>query len=119
MPPSVNAISPSWRAGRYFMNQQSTLVNFRVTCTEPRAWLVVTRDRRKPRVVEMQQPTPSIWTVSAELPPGEYHCRYYCGDNRHVNYFGAAHIEGSIACGMDALVTVRPPAHDMATHSVQ
>ena len=91
------------------MSEQSTIVTFRLTCPEPRVWLVLTSDARKPRVVEMRQQNPSIWCASAELAQGEYHCRYYCGDDRNVIYYGPANIEGSIEHGMDALVSVRIP----------
>ena len=91
------------------MSEQSTIVTFRLTCPEPRAWLVLTSGTRKTRVVEMRQQTPSIWSASADLAPGEYHCRYYCGDDRNVVYYGPANIEGSIEQGMDALVSVGIP----------
>ena len=91
------------------MSQQSTIVTFRMTCPEPRAWLVLISDTQKPRVVEMRQQNPSVWTACAELIPGEYRCRYYCGDDRNVIYCGPANIEGSIEHGMDALVSVKIP----------
>ena len=88
------------------MSQQSRLVTFSMICPEPRAWLVVTSDHGNPRVVEMRRLFPSNWSASVQLPPGEYRCRYYGGDDRNILYFGAAAIEGSINCGMDALLLV-------------
>jgi hypothetical protein len=89
------------------MNKMSKSVAFSMTCPEPRAWLVVTSGDRQPHVVEMRQQDPSIWSACADLMPGEYHCRYYSGDDRNVMYYGPAHREGSIDCGMDALVSVK------------
>ena len=70
---------------------------------------MVTSDHGRPRVVQMRQRSPANWSAELSLPPGEYHCRYYGGDHRHVTYFGAARREGSIDCGLDALMTVNIP----------
>ena len=91
------------------MSQQSQLLTFSLTCPGPRAWLVLNSDDRKSRVVEMQQRYPGLWSAIADLIPGEYRCRYYCGDDRQVTYYGPAHMAGAVDCGMDALVSVGIP----------
>jgi len=89
------------------MGQQSKAVTFDLTCPHAQAWLVLTSDNREPYVVEMRQRHRTIWSASADLMPGEYRCRYYSGDDRNVSYYGPANIEGSIGCGMDALLSVK------------
>src|SRR5579862_4480325 len=103
------------------MGEPSQLLTFQFTCPETRAWLVLQRDDQRSCVLEMQQHHPSVWSASADLIPGEYRCRYYSGDDRRVNYYGPAHIDGGIECGMDTLVSVklsetteRPDRHDCA-----
>ncbi len=90
-------------------------VTFDLTSPHPRAWLVLTSDNREPYVIEMRQRHRRIWSASADLMPGEYRCRYYCGDDQHISYHGPAHIAGSIGCGMDALYSVTIPEgkHDL------
>jgi len=88
------------------MSQRSQNVKFQVMCPEAQAWLVLTSDHQEPVVVAMQQTGASHWSASADLPPGEYRCRYYGGNQRRVIYYGAAHIEGSIEHGMDTLLSI-------------
>jgi hypothetical protein len=89
------------------MSHQSKIVTFQFTCPEARGWLVVKGDKQKPRVVEMRQRTPGVWSEQVELIPDEYQCRYYSGDERNVIYFGPAHIEGGVDRGMDTMVSVK------------
>ena len=91
------------------MDNQSQLITFSLMSGEPRAWVVLTSDHRKPRVVEMREERPSFWSMSTDLMPGEYRCRYYSGDERSVHYHGPATMKGSIECGMDALISVTIP----------
>jgi hypothetical protein len=91
------------------MLQQSQFVQLQMMCAEPRAWLVLTSDVQEPSVVEMHRRYPDSWSASADLIPGEYRCRYYCGDDRNIVYLGPAHIVGGTDCGMDTLVSVRIP----------
>lgn len=91
------------------MSQQAQSVTFHLICPESRAWLVLASDHRKSRVVEMHQQGPNVWAATADLIPGEYRCRYYCGDDRDVIYYGPANREGSVAAGMDALIFVEIP----------
>jgi hypothetical protein len=97
------------KQGQYLMNQHSKSVTFDLTCPQSRAWLVLTSDDREPHVVEMCQQNRMLWSASADLSPGEYRCRYYAGDDQNVSYFGPASSEGSIECGMDALLSVKIP----------
>ena len=99
------------------MSQQTKSVAFSLTCPDPRAWLVLTSADRKPRVVEMRHRDPSTWSACTHLSPGEYLCRYYSGDDRNVFYHSPAHIDGSIDCGMDALVSV--PEEKAAAQLIQ
>jgi len=92
------------------MSPQSKVVTFNLTCPESRAWLVLDSDDRKPLVFEMRQQRPAVWSACADLTQGEYRCRYYCGDDRNITYYGPAKTEGSIDCGMDALMSVEIPA---------
>jgi hypothetical protein len=91
------------------MSQQSQIVNFKLRCPEPRAWLVLASDNQEPRVVEMQPRDLSRKFACPDLIPDDYRCRYYCGDDRNVTYHGPATTEGSVACGMDALMSVKIP----------
>lgn len=88
------------------MQQQSKAVTFDSTCPQSRAWLVLTSDNGEPHVVEMRQRHLKIWSASADLVPGTYRCRVYSGDDQSVSYYGPANVEGSIDCGMDALLSV-------------
>jgi len=89
------------------MSQPSQILTFNLTCPESRAWLVLECDDQEPHVLEMEQRIPSVWTASVDLMQGEYRCRYYSGDDRTVNYYGPAQIDGGIDCGMDTLVSVK------------
>ena len=101
------------------MSRQSQTVTFEVACPEPRAWLVLTSPRRKPRVMEMNQRSGSMWSADARLAPGEYLCRYYGGDEQRVIYYGAANREGSVDCGLDALISVKGPPAVEAPSAIQ
>ena len=101
------------------MSQHSQIVTFRLTCPEPRAWLVLTSDNQEPRVVEMQQRELSIKAVYLDLIPDDYRCRYYCGDDQNVIYHGPAPTEGSIDCGLDALMSVKFPQAKKKARVVQ
>lgn len=90
------------------MNGPSQILTFHLICPESRAWLVLNRDDLEPHVYEMHEQNRSVWSATADLIPGEYRCRYYCGDDRRVNYHGPAHIDGGIDCGMDTVVSVLP-----------
>jgi hypothetical protein len=91
------------------MSQQSKLVTFDLTCPEPRAWLVLKGNNREARVIEMRQRHPNSWSASVDLLPGAYRCRYYCGDEQRVFYFGPAGIAHGIDCGLDTLISVEAP----------
>jgi hypothetical protein len=94
------------------MSHRTKVETFTLTCAEPRAWLVLTSDTRESIVLEMgrlqhqQQSTESVWSASPALLPAEYRCRFYCGDDRRVIYYGPARAEGSVDRGMDAVVRV-------------
>ena len=92
------------------MSQHSQIVTFKLTCPEPRAWLVLTSDNQQPRVVKMQQRHLGMKDACPDLIPDDYRCRYYSGDDRNVIYHGPAPTEGSIDGGMDALMSVKIPA---------
>ena len=87
------------------MRSNSEIVTFHLTSSEPRAWVVIKGDA-EPLVVEMSQECADHWTASTWLASGEYHCRFYCGDDRTVVYYGPASTDGIIEDGMDALVSV-------------
>lgn len=89
------------------MSQHSQIVRFHVRCPERRAWVVATRDKLETHVVEMHQGCPSDWFANVELMAGEHLCRYYAGDDRNVTYYRPASVEGSLDCGLDALVSVK------------
>jgi len=101
------------------MSQQSKIVTFQLSCPKPRAWLVLTSDKQKPRVVEMRQRDLLMKSAFPELIPDIYRCRYYCGDDRNVNYHGPAPTVGSIDCGMDALLSVKVPEESRNAQLVQ
>ena len=93
--------------------RRSQMTTFFLTSSEPRAWLVVHSENEQPRVLEMRQQYPNHWSASAWLKPGQHHCRYYCGDDQHVVYFGPACSRGSESDGMDGLVCVELPKAEM------
>ena len=91
------------------MSQPSQILTFNFICPELRAWLVLESDDQEPHVLEMEQRNPGTRSASVDLIQGEYRCRYYSGDDRNVNYYGPAQIDGGIDCGMDTLVSVKIP----------
>lgn len=91
------------------MSQPSQTTTFRLECSEPRAWLVLNSDNQGSRVIEMQQRNAGDWAACADLSAGDYQCRYYCGNDRYVTYFGPAQVAGGVDCGMDTLLTIRLP----------
>ena len=95
------------------MSERSQIVTFYLTCSEPRAWLVIHSDNHQAQVVEMCNGYPNHWSASARLAPGQYRCRYYCGDDHLVTYYGPARISGSIDEGRDGLVSVELPRDKM------
>jgi hypothetical protein len=82
-------------------------LTFRLTCPETRAWLVLKGGNGGSQIVEMRRAHTNVWSASADLIPGEYECRYYVGDEKTVIYYGPAHIDGGVDCGMDTLVSVK------------
>jgi hypothetical protein len=88
------------------MSEQPTTVVFRLECPDPRAWVVLTREGSRPRVLEMWQPCAGVWSACAVLLPGDYRCRCYAGDGRTVSYCGPAVVDGGVERGMDTLITV-------------
>jgi hypothetical protein len=101
--PTMSLIDPRMDA----MSQEVTNVIFRMTSPKPRAWLVLKGEHQESRVIEMQQKLPSLWSASEDLIPDEYLCRYYCGDDNNVSYYGPAQVNGGIDSGMDTLLSVR------------
>jgi CheY-like chemotaxis protein len=89
-----------------FMRPQPQIIEFNLSCPSPRAWLVVKGGNREPLVIEMLKTSPNVWSASTTLIPGEYRCRYYCGDEGNVAYYGPARIDGSTDDGMDAVVSI-------------
>ena len=88
------------------MGSDSETVTFRLASSEPRAWVVIKGDAEPLVVVEMSQERPGHWSATPWLTGGEYHCRFYCGDDRRVVYCGPASIDGTAEVGMDGLVIV-------------
>jgi CheY-like chemotaxis protein len=89
------------------MSQHLQTFNFDLKSSSPRAWLVVQGGDAEPLVIEMSKAFPNHWSANALLTPGEYRCRFYCGDDHNVTYFGPASVNGSTEAGMDALVSIR------------
>jgi CheY-like chemotaxis protein len=85
------------------------IVNFFLTASEPRAWVVIKGHREEPRVVEMWNGYANHWSATAWLRPGDYLCRYYCGDDTHAVYHGPAQPNGKTTDEMDGLVSVDDP----------
>lgn len=94
------------------MSHRTRVVTFHLSCDRPRAWLVLTSDTAPSTVVEMgrerhpQQSMERGWSASPALVPADYRCRFYSGDGRNVFYHGPAPTEGSVDCGMDAVLRV-------------
>jgi two-component system OmpR family response regulator len=95
------------------MAQKSQSVTFELASSEPRAWVVVKSDHHSPLVMKMQKVAPNQWSANFSLTSGEYRCRFYCGDERNVVYFGPANISGSTESGMDAVVMVKSPQEEI------
>jgi CheY-like chemotaxis protein len=92
------------------MMQQSLLTTFFLGSTQPRAWLVVRGEHQDCCVLEMSNGYPNHWSASLWLPPGDYRCRYYVGNDTYVFYQGPAAIIGQgRADGLDAVVSVSAP----------
>lgn len=89
------------------LDPRSVTLTFNLPCREPRAWLVLRGAYPTLCVVEMRQLYPNVQSASVELPPGEYFCRYYSGDDRNLIYRGPAHIDGGVDRGMDTVVSVK------------
>jgi hypothetical protein len=99
------------------MSDRSQIVTFFLTSSEPRAWVVINNAEHESRVIEMWKGYPNHWSVSAWLIPGDYHCRYYCGDDHEVTYHGPARTTGSTNVGMEGLVSVALPRGEMNSYS--
>lgn len=99
------------------MSDRSQIVTFLLTSSQPRAWVVINSAKLESRVVEMWKRYANHWSASTWLTPGDYHCRYYCGDDHQVSYHGPAQTTGSIDVGMDGLVSVVLPPGEMNSHS--
>jgi len=96
------------------MSQRSQIVTFYLTCSEPRAWLVITADKKESRVFEMWNGYPNHWSASAWLTPGEYRCRFYVGDDRCIVYHGPARVDGKSENALDGCVSVEAPCEGNA-----
>jgi len=88
------------------MSERPQLLTFFLTSSRPRAWLVVGAGQEQSQVVEMSRTDSDQWSASLWLVPGEYRCRYYCGDGHQIVYHGPASLNGLAAEGMDGLVSV-------------
>jgi len=88
------------------MRSQPQIIEFNLSCPSPRVWLVVKGGNHEPLIVEMRQERLNVWSAGASLIPGEYRCRYYCGDERNVIYYGPARTNGSTDHGMDAVISI-------------
>jgi CheY-like chemotaxis protein len=99
------------------MAQKSQRVTFELASSEPRAWVVVKSDDHEPLVIEMQKLAPNQWSANVPLTPGEYRCRFYCGDERKVIYCGPASINGSTESGMDAMIVVEDQQEEIVPKS--
>lgn len=96
------------------MAQKSQDVRFELVSSEARAWVVVTSDNREPLVVEMEKAAANNWSANVPLTPGEYRCRFYCGGEKSIVYFGPASISGSALSGMDAVILVESEKEEIA-----
>ena len=88
------------------MSQQSQIIAFSFSSPSPRAWLVVKGGETESLVFEMQRRHPNVFSANVGLNPGQYSCRYYCGDQRNVSYHGPANIDTSTDDGMDSEISV-------------
>jgi CheY-like chemotaxis protein len=85
------------------------ILNFSLTSSEARAWLVINGNREEPRVGEMWNGYACHWTTTAWLRPGGYRCRYHCGDDAHIVYHGPARLDGETGNEMDERVAIESP----------
>jgi CheY-like chemotaxis protein len=95
------------------------IVTFFLTSAEERAWVVIRGACEAPRVVEMWNGYANHWSATAWLRPGEYQCRYYCGDSTHAVYHGPAQMNGKAGKEMDGLVSVDSPQHRKKSGPIQ
>jgi len=91
------------------MSQRSQIITFSFSSPSPRAWLVAKGGESESLVVEMRRRDPNVFSASVGLNPGQYRCRYYCGDQRNVSYHGPASIDGSTDDEMDSVLSVESP----------
>ena len=91
------------------MSQQSQIIEFTFSSSSARALLVIKGGESEPLVFEMRRRHPNLFSASVGLNPGQYRCRYYCGDERGLSYHGPASIDGSTDDGMDSVVSVESP----------
>ena len=96
---------------------RSQIVTFYLTSSQPRAWVVINSVKQESRVVEMWRGYANHWSASAWLIPGDYLCRYYCGDDHQVIYHGPARTTGSIDEGLDGIVSVEQTRGEVNSHS--
>jgi CheY-like chemotaxis protein len=101
------------------MNEQPEIVTFDLISYESRAWAVIKAEDAQAIVAEMSEGNSNHWSATVFLKPGEYHCRFYCGDDRRVYYFGPANINGSTEDGMDALVSIKMHRNDLSPQPLQ
>jgi CheY-like chemotaxis protein len=101
------------------MMEQSRLTTFFLACSEPRAWLVINSGTQDSRVLEMCKGYPGHWSASAWLLPGDYRCRYYSGDDTHVDYQGPATLGRGQADGLDGVVSISIPFDAFTPGSMQ
>jgi len=100
------------------MSQQSQIVAFSFSSPLPRAWLVVKGGETESLVVEMRRHHPNVFSASVGLNPGQYSCRYYCGDQLNVSYHGPASIDGSTDDGMDSGISVESPRQPIHSEAI-
>jgi CheY-like chemotaxis protein len=100
------------------MSQRSQIIKFSFSSLSPRAWLVAKGGESESLVVEMRRRDPNVFSASVGLNPGQYRCRYYCGDQRNVSYHGPASIDGSTDDGMDSVVSVASPRETIRSEAI-
>jgi hypothetical protein len=98
------------------MPRKTKLVMFYLNSTEPRAILAGRNDSDEGFVVEMKQRPSGLWAAQVELGEGTYRCRYYCGNENNLLYYGPAHAGGGAEDGLDAVVSVAPSAKTPAEY---
>jgi CheY-like chemotaxis protein len=100
------------------MSQQSQIIAFSFSSPSPRAWLVVKGGESESLVLEMQRQHPNVFSANVGLNPGQYSCRYYCGDQRNVSYHGPASIDGGTNDRMDSVISVQTPAEVIRSDAI-